>query len=307
MKKRGARRGEPDCVVVTPHVLRGLSVPRPGDADDKEARGRVLVVGGSRETPGAVVLAGLAALRAGAGKLRVATVESLAPHAAVSLPEARVYSLPETKGGDIRPSSSDKIMELIDGVDAACVGPGMIDERAAGRLMKALLSRPVRVPLVLDANALACLSEDPALLHGLKGRVVVTPQAEEMSRLLGVARKEVEGRPLETARRAAAELRAVVALKGHETFVVGPDGARCYRNRAGNVGLATSGSGDVLAGLIAGLAARGADALAAAVWGVHAHALAGDRVAKSVGRLGYLARELLAELPSVFERLEASY
>jgi ADP-dependent NAD(P)H-hydrate dehydratase len=109
--------------------------------------------------------------------------------------------------------------------------------------------------------------------------------------------------PLATARRAAVSLGAIVALKGAETFIAAPDG-RAFCNRAGNVGLATSGSGDMLAGLIAGLAARGAEPLKAATWGVHLHGLAGDALAKSMGGLGFLARELLAEIPPLMARLD---
>ena len=126
-----------------------------------------------------------------------------------------------------------------------------------------------------------------------------------MAGILSVGRGEVEDSPEEFARRAANELGVVVALKGRETFVARPGSDEIFCNRAGNVGLATSGSGDVLAGLVAGLLARGAEPLSAAAWGVHAHALAGDRLARNVGPLGFLARELLSEIPPVLARLEA--
>lgn len=280
-----------------------MPLPKASEGDDKEARGRVLIVGGSRETPGAVMLAGLAALRAGAGKLRIATVESLAAQVAASVPEARVYRLAETREGDISTKESARIRELANDVDSLCIGPGMIEKKYASELVKKLFARKVQCPVVLDANALTSLGKSRNLLRKLEGRVVVTPQAEEMSEILREKVENIlEGRE-RAAREAAESLRAVVALKGRETFIVSADGRRAFVNRAGNAGLATSGSGDALAGLIAGLLARGADALSATLWGVHAHAIAGDRLLKKFGAQGFLAREIPFEIPFALARL----
>ena len=123
-----------------------------------------------------------------------------------------------------------------------------------------------------------------------------------MAGMLGVEREAITREPAVTARRAAEQWGVVLTLKGRETFIAAPDG-RIYCNTAGNVGLATSGSGDTLAGIIAGLAARGAEPLQAAVWGVYLHASAGDRLAERMGRLGFLARELLDEIPALMEAL----
>ena len=297
-----ARKGEGTAVDITRAVLGRLGLPRPGESDDKEARGRVLIVGGSREMPGAVILAGEAALRAGAGKLRIATVRSVAAEVATRIPEARVYHLPEARGGDIAPSAAEELAGLVEDVDAFCVGPGVIGEGAATRLMKRLLPRLPDKPFVLDANALAFLSDEEDA-KGIRGRrAVLTPQAEEMATMLGEDKSVVAEDPERTARGAAKKFGVTVALKGRETFIASP-GGRCYSNRAGNVGLATSGSGDVLAGLVTGLLARGADPPAAAAWGVHAHALAGDRLASKLARVGYLARELAGEIPAVLADL----
>jgi len=130
----------------------------------------------------------------------------------------------------------------------------------------------------------------------------VTPNADEFSEVFRRGARPAPRDLLGSARAAASSSGAVIVLKGRETFIVAPDG-RAFVNRAGNVGLATSGSGDVLAGLIAGLAARGAAPFEAAVWGVHLHALAGDRLAARVGPLGYLARELPAEVPRLLAEL----
>jgi ADP-dependent NAD(P)H-hydrate dehydratase len=294
---------EAQPLVITPKSLGAWPLPQPEDDDDKEARGRVLVVGGSTEIAGAVVLAATAALRAGAGKMQIATCRSLAPHVSMAVPEARVIGLPETKAGGIAASGCTLIEEELAGAQAILVGPGMVDEAATSRLLLKLLPCIERATLVLDAGAFAFLESAPRSLSRLGGRVVLTPHAGEMASLLGIEKAEVEAEPLRTVRRAVAELGAVVALKGRETLIAAPASRNVYCNRAGNVGLATSGSGDTLSGVVAGLAARGATPFQAAVWGVHLHARAGDELARRMGPLGFLARELLAEIPTLMSKL----
>jgi hydroxyethylthiazole kinase-like uncharacterized protein yjeF len=263
----------------------------------------VLIVGGAAEMPGAIILAATAALRAGAGKLQIATCRSIASIVAAAVPEARVFALPETRAGAIAAKASAEITERAREVNAVLIGPGMIDEKAVARLMKATLPRVGRVPLVLDAAALSCFKDSPQYLAKLDCKATLTPHAGEMAKLLGVTKTSITREPLETARSAADTFRAVVALKGAETFITAHGVSKAYSNRAGNVGLATSGSGDVLSGIISGLIARGAPPLQAAVWGVHLHALAGEALAKKMGRLGYLARELSREVPALMSKL----
>jgi ADP-dependent NAD(P)H-hydrate dehydratase len=295
-------RVAPAPTVITPEVLRAWPLPQPDEGGDEEERGRVLVVGGSVEMPGAVMLAATAALRAGAGKLRVATVRSVAAGMALAVPEARVFALPETEAGDLSPAAAEDLAARANAVDAVLFGPGMSDEQGAARLVRELAPRLERPALVLDAAALAGLAADDGLLSQVEGRVILTPHAGEMASMLGVERERITRDAARTARQAAARWGAVVALKGRETIIAAPDG-QAYCNRAGNVGLATSGSGDTLAGVIAGLAARGAEPLQAAVWGVFLHACAGDRLAERMGQLGFLARELLAEIPPLMAEL----
>jgi ADP-dependent NAD(P)H-hydrate dehydratase len=291
------------ATLITPEVLRKIPLPGPAAGGDKEERGRVLVVGGGRETPGALLLAGTAALRAGAGKLQVATGAGVAPHVASRLPEARVFALPETRAGRLRPSAAAAALrEHLGGAQAVCMGPGMIEDESVARLVRAALRFCRDVPVVLDAGAVACLASGRDLLHELEGRAVVTPNGDELSDVFGEGKEGLTARPLDAARRAAREFGCVVALKGRETFIASPDG-RAYVNRAGTVGLATSGSGDVLAGVIAGLVARGAEPFAAAAWGVYMHALAGERLSSRLGPLGLLARELPGEIPGVMYEL----
>jgi hydroxyethylthiazole kinase-like uncharacterized protein yjeF len=288
-------------ILINPILLHTMPLPWPDEGGDKEKRGRVLVVGGGRETPGAVVLAGTAALRAGAGKLQVATGESNAALVASSLPEARVFALPETKAGKLSKAACAKLEEHLGKAQCICVGPGLIEDESVARFVEATLRLCGDVPVVLDAGAVACLHAGRDLLHALGGRAVVTPNADELAEIYGEDVTAQQG-ALDAARRAAEEFRAVVVLKGRETFVALP-GGEVYVNRAGSIGLATSGSGDVLAGVIAGLVARGTEPAHAAAWGVHLHALAGERLARRVGPLGFLARELPAEIPPLLAEL----
>lgn len=293
------------ATLITPEVLRKIPLPDPEEGGDKEERGRVLIVGGGRETPGALLLAGEAALRAGAGKLQIATGAANAPLVAGRMPEARVFALPETKAGRLKPSTAAALREHFAGARAVCMGPGMIEDESVARFVRAALRFCREVSVVLDAGAVACLSSGRGLLHELEGRAVITPNADELADIFGEDKDELTARPLDAARRAAREFRCVVALKGRETFIASPDG-RAYVNRAGTIGLATSGSGDVLAGLIAGLVARGAEAFRAAAWGVYVHALAGERLSNRLGPLGLLARELPGEIPCVMHELSKS-
>jgi ADP-dependent NAD(P)H-hydrate dehydratase len=178
----------------------------------------------------------------------------------------------------------------------------MLDEEAVAALATRLLDASDGAAVVLDAAALLRPQELREPLRRQGGRVVITPHAGEMARLVGIERGEVIADPLGTARKAAALLQAVVALKGGSTHIVTPQG-EAWVFSEGNVGLATSGSGDTLAGIIAGLLARGATPIQAAIWGVYLHGEAGNRLARARGYLGFLARELLAEVPGIMADL----
>ena len=286
------------ATAVTREFLRSRTLPQPSDDGDKDQRGRVLVVGGSVEVPGAALLAGIAALRAGAGKLQIATGRSAAPHLGLAVPEALVAGLPETEVGGLDPSAADLLVARVRRCDAVLVGPGMMDEGAVLALTARLLAEMPAIPLALDA---ACLIELAAAREALQphaGRVVITPHAGEMAALLGVDRDAVVSAPLPHARKAASLLKVVVVLKGGRTHIVTPQG-EAWTYTEGSVGLATSGSGDVLAGIVAGLLARGAPPADAAIWGVTLHGEAGNRLSTRLGPLGFLARELLTEIPGV--------
>jgi ADP-dependent NAD(P)H-hydrate dehydratase len=282
---------------ITLDYLRTVPLPQPEEGS-KEQRGRLMVVAGSVEMPGAALLAGTAALRAGAGKLRIATSRSVAPHLALAMPEARVFGLDETDAGGVARQAADALLKRIKGCQAVLIGPGMVEDAETFALAASLLDATKACGFVLDAAPLSCLSEHADLLRSHAGRVVITPHAGEMAALLDTDIEAVRSDPLAAAQRAAGSLGVVVVMKGATTTIVSPDGsAAIYRQ--GCVGLATSGSGDVLAGVIAGLLARGARPDQAAAWAVYLHGEAGSRLARSRGPLGFLARELPGEIPKI--------
>jgi ADP-dependent NAD(P)H-hydrate dehydratase len=279
-------------------LLRRWPLPGLPANADKKARGDVLVVGGSREMPGAVLLAGEAALRVGAGRVQLATAREAAIALAVAVPEARVLGLPTDRRGELSATGAAGLREHLGCCRALLVGPGMLEHALASRICSAIRRTKPGLALVLDAAALRVLRGRKPVSFGAPGGVIATPHAGEMADLWGCSREEVERAPLELARRAAHGLNVTLVLKGVVTWVVTPVG-QAYRNVAGNSGLATAGSGDALGGLIAGLAARGADPAQAAVWGVALHAQAGDALARKQGPLGYVARELSTEVPAL--------
>lgn len=291
------------AVTVTSAVLREWPLPPPGTG--KESRGRTVVVGGSTRTPGAVLLAAESALRCGAGKLQVATTTTTAAPMGIALPEALVLPLPETGEGGIDPAcgaEGGELSELVEGAHAALLGVGAIGEEDVRSLLSQLVPR-LRTVVVLDALGLAPVTADVTFLHHLEGGAVLTPNLSELAIVLDAEPEEVErdvaGATVELARRS----RCAVAAGGGESWIAAPDG-RCWRDPSGGAGLGVSGSGDVLAGIVIGLCARGADPVQAAVWAAHLHGRAGDRLASSVGRLGFLARELPAQVPPVLAEIE---
>jgi len=290
-------------VPVTRALLRRMPLPALASDDDKEARGRVLVVGGSMLVPGAILLAGIAALRAGAGKLQLATVRGAAVNLGLAVPEALVVPLAQTRAGEIAGSrAADSLGPYAAAADAVLIGPGISGGRSVHGLLAAMVARVgENATLVLDGAAVVGLRDDQKLLTTLRGRVVLTPHAGEMASLLGLDRHEVEKAAPVIAQQAARRFGATVVLKGAQSWIAQAHGG-LFRFSGGSVGLGTSGSGDTLAGIIAGLAARGASPGTAAAWGVWAHGAAGRKLAQKMAKVGFLARELLAEVPAFVGR-----
>lgn len=279
---------------VTPARLRDWPLPRM--TDSKYSRGQVLVVGGAARTPGAVRLTGLAALRVGAGHLTLAVADSAAIPLAVATPEAGVYGLPHDGDGSVLGEDVSAIEKSLGAADVVVIGPGLDHpEHTADLLRRAVPHLTEDAWLVLDAYALGAL---PGLAENLDhDRLILTPNRSEAARLLGRELDDLD----RDVREIASRYQAVVSCS---RIVADPEGG-CWRIGAGHGGLATSGSGDVLAGAVAGLLARGCEPAQAVVWASHVHAAAGDRLAVAVGALGFLAGELLPELPRVLVELGA--
>jgi hydroxyethylthiazole kinase-like uncharacterized protein yjeF len=204
----------------------------------------------------------------------------------------------ETEEGCIATGEVDRILKWAADAQAVLLGCGLQHGPPLDELLDRLFEARLDVPLVLDAAVLGSLADRAEALSAWPGGAMLLPHAGEMARLLRIERDEVTADPLAAARRAAETYRAVALIKGEYSHVVAPDG-RAVRFEGGGVGLATSGSGDTLAGIVGGLAARGADPFTAVCWGVYLHGEAGRKLGSEVGRVGFLARELLDEVPKL--------
>lgn len=287
----------PRAATLTEASLANWPLPDPGPDGDKEARGQVLVIAGSAEVPGAALLAATAALRAGAGKLTIASPASIAPGLALAIPESRVIALPETRAGGIAARGCEALAPLAEKAAAVVVGPGLRDEPGSMPFVRRLLPLFRKCTVLLDSIAMSVATQ-----QAFDQPVLLTPHAGEMAHLSGLPKEAVAQEALAVACEAAMRWNACVVLKGASTVIATPQ-QQAWRFEGGSLGLATSGSGDVLAGLMGGFAARGLAPEQAAAWGVVMHARAGKNLGRRVGPLGYLARELAGEVPGLIRKL----
>lgn len=286
---------------LTRERLAELPLPRPPEGGDKHDRGTVLVAAGGADVPGAALLTGRAALRAGAGRIRLAAGRASALGLGLAVPEAGIVRLAAARDGSFLRSAARTLALAAANCDGLAIGPGFTDEGVARALSDAALRANPTAGAVIDAAALPQANEAEAFACLAGGRVVLTPHAGEMARMMGVGKARATDDAPALAREAAARFKAVVVLKGATTHVATPAG-RCWRHEGGVVGLATSGSGDVLAGVIAGLLARGAAPERAAIWAVYLHAAAGARLSEEIGSVGYTASDVVEMLPRLLPR-----
>lgn len=292
-----------DITEISTEVLRGLPLPQYSDDDDKADYGKLLIIAGSRHLPGAAILAARAALRSGCGTVRVAAPESVAVHIGAQVPELMVLPLPETNAGTVAARASTLIAEQWAPCDAVLLGPGMDEDEETDELLRDLAAN-TPLPAVLDASAILALGDQRTKFSTTR---ILTPHAKEMRTLLGRDASESAAKEA-IAIEAAKQFNAVVTFKAKETLIGSPDG-KIYKNTAGTRGLGTAGSGDVLAGIIAGLLTQFTAqstpdaALRAAVWGVHLHALCGEAAEKDLGDDGMIASDLIKRLPGVLRYL----
>lgn len=290
---------------LTDRWVAGRLPPRP-DRAHKGSFGRVLVVAGSIDYPGAALLTALGAMRAGAGLCRVAAAESVVERLSARVPEITWMALDEEAPGLIAPAGWRRITAEAAAFDAAVVGPGLGRQPATQRRTRQLLAA-LRIPTVVDADGLNALAVASRWWQGLPGTLVLTPHPVEFERLTGAEAPDADddaGRATAAAD-AAERWGQVVVLKGANSVVAAPDG-NVLASRVATPALATAGSGDVLAGAIGALLAAGLSTRDAAACGVAAHGTAGLLVAERVGRAGAMATDIAGHLPEALERLRGT-
>ncbi len=274
--------------------------PRERDTH-KGSFGHLLMVCGSYGMAGAVMLAAKAALRCGVGLLTVALPQSIYPMVATAVPEAVFLPLPETEEGTLSMAALAPLRRALKGKTALLIGPGLGRGDAVDRLLGALLCQ-ADCPVLLDADGLNALAMHIDMLETVHAPCVLTPHPGEMARLIGADTTAVQVDRAGVASSFAKRHGVTLVLKGHRTLIATPHTLR--ENPTGNPGMATGGSGDVLAGMIASLLAQGLKPADAAAAGVYLHGLAGDRAAQRLSQHGMLPSDMIAELGGLFLTLE---
>ncbi len=291
----------PRVDLLTRDTIRPLIAPRAADAH-KGDFGRVLIVAGSRGKTGAAVLAGQGALRSGAGLLTIATPRGVVPIVAAAAAEFMTESLDETVDGTVDYSAAEHVLRL--NADAMAVGPGLGRGEAVTTFVRELLDKS-EMPLVFDADALNAFADEPASLVGREGRsLIITPHPGEMARLVGCTVADIQADRLGIARDFAASHRVYVVLKGHRTLVATPD-KKIFVNPTGTPGMATGGTGDVLAGMLAAWLAQLMDAEAACRLAVYLHGAAGELADADEGEVSMTAGDLAAHIGDAILELTA--
>ena len=301
--------GSPDDAIVsslqlnliTAREIAPLIGPRPLAAN-KGNFGHVLVIGGSVGKAGSVAMAGIAALRTGAGLSTVATPKSVLGTVAGFHPEVMTEPLDETDAGSISTRASGEVDTLIKGKTVLAVGPGISRNPETSEFVRSLVVKS-KLPLVLDADGLNAFEGRANELNGKGRTLVITPHPGEMARLAGSTIAAVQRDRINVARTFAREHELIVVLKGHRTLIAQPDGT-VWVNTAGNPGMATGGTGDILTGMVSGLIAQNPERIVEAVIAaVHLHGLAGDVARESMGEHSLVATDLIKALPEAFRRV----
>lgn len=289
--------------LLTPEWARETLPRRPLNAN-KGSFGRVLVVAGSINYIGAAYLACSGAIRIGAGLVTLATAATLLPVLAAKLTEVTHLPLPESQPGIVSPEAALLIGQQINQYNVLLLGCGLGQSQSAMKFVSSVLLKPGLPALVLDADALNTLAEIPKWWQELTNDAILTPHPGEMARLCGISVEEVQSDRAGLTTQKALEWHKTIVLKGAFTVIAAPDG-RCRISRIANPGLASAGTGDVLSGAIAGLAAQGLPLFDAATLGVYLHGEAGEMVKTRLGDVGMIATDLLPILPVAIKELKS--
>ncbi|HXX28652.1 MAG TPA: NAD(P)H-hydrate dehydratase [Terriglobales bacterium] len=292
--------------LITAHELAPLVAPRPAESN-KGSFGHVLVMGGSLGKAGAAAMAGMSALRVGAGLSTIATPKSVLPTVAGFHPEVMTEPLEETDAGTISMRALEKgqLDRLVIGKNVLAIGPGISRNPETSEFVRAMVNR-CKGSLVLDADGLNAFAGLATELNGNGGSLVITPHPGEMARLAGMTITEVQRDRINLARNFAREHKLILVLKGHRTLVAEPNG-ELWVNPTGNPGMATGGTGDILTGMVAGMMAQNAHRiLQAVIAAVFLHGSSGDVVKENLGEHSLVASDLLSGLPEAFRRVRAA-
>lgn len=266
--------------------------------------GHLFIIAGSPGLTGAAVMAGLSGLRIGTGIVTLGVPEGLNHIFETKITEAMTLPLPQTNEQTISPAAKNKIINFLKKADVVAIGPGLSQNRETAQLIRELI-REIRVPMVIDADAINSLAGHADILKKTKAQAIITPHPGELSRLINITSDDINRDRITIARKVSQQYNIIVVLKGANSVIAEPDG-NVYINNTGNPGMASGGTGDVLTGIIAGLICQKVSPINAAIAGVHLHGLAGDLASLEKGEAGLIAGDMIKKIPEAWKSVKAS-
>ena len=290
----------PRQYLLTEETIQASFLPRHPDAH-KGRTGHLLVISGSPGKTGAAAMTAISAMRSGAGLVTLGIPESLNAVLEPQVTEVMTYALPETHDGMLDASGTEAVARLLPDKRCLAIGPGIGTAPETGELLLQIIGQS-QVPLVIDADGLNLLAHQPEIFKSIRVPVVLTPHPGEMARLCNVPVKQVQADRIACARQFSKLYGVTVVLKGARTVISHPD-ATVFINPTGNAGMASGGMGDVLTGLIAGFIVQGYSPAVSARMGVYLHGAAADSLADQAGPIGYLATEVMEQIPKEIKKI----
>jgi len=262
--------------------------------------GKILILAGSSRFSGAALLCAEAALRSGAGLVTVGIPSSV--NLALiknKIKEIMTLPLPQTPAGTLSLAAFSKVMLFLKNTDVLIIGPGLGSHKSTYALVRKII-KSLKLPSVIDADALNAFSHHLRALKKHQGQVILTPHIKEMERLFGVTCELIKKDRKLIAKKYAKYYNSTIILKGHQSIVTDGD-RRFYINKTGNPGMATAGSGDVLSGVVGAFLAQGLDAFSAAKFATYIHGLAGDIAAVDKTQMGLIASDITSRIPDALK------
>lgn len=276
-------------------------LPKREKNSHKGTYGRIGIIAGSSGMTGAPCLASQAALRSGSGLVYTIVPKSLASIVSIKLTEAIVVPVEDCEKGYFSLESIEELMGIIENLDAVGLGPGLGVNFETNRVVEEIL-KGTEKPIVLDADGLNCISQNPNILVNRKN-TIITPHPGELSRLVDINTCEIQKNREKYCKETSQKYNIITVLKGSNTLVSTESG-EIYMNHTGNPGMATAGSGDVLTGMITSFIGQGIEVLNSAILGVYCHGLAGDLAEMEKGEYGLIARDIIEYIPQAIKTLQ---